>query len=281
MMNIAKTVGRRGAIVASTLIVGTDLTAKPYELTALSVGGAALTTAIPAAIGLLGIRMKLPENFNVKDRERLAETSAHISNVNGEMDRHKIPLTHYSAGLILLQEALKHTPGDNPDNVLERSIAGSFYKAYSESIPSADSLAKMSPEELAQLRKERTFDAVGAGMHTTYSAIKQFKYNLLNPELNKYNQHDAHEANDTKRDAHYEEMKDILAPVPSPNFTDLLRNSVSNANTLEETVETVKANCNAYKARFLKEMTKIREKDLNPPTTNTPDPDTTTKKFHP
>ena len=190
--------------------------------------------------------------------------------MNLVLDKGDIPLHCCSAEVILRQEAIKPPPGCPLDNALEGGIAGSFYKAYIESIPSADSLEKMSPEELATLRKNRSFDAVGVAAHTLFSAGKQFTYNLLNPELNKYYQHVAHEKNHTERKFHHENNQDVLAHVPRYSISDLLKGSFANASSLDETVKTIIENFNALKTNLVTLITEEKKKDLNAGTTNPP-----------
>jgi hypothetical protein len=278
-LKLAQTFVRRGAAVASTLIVGTELIAEPYELTALSVGSAVLTVSVPAALGMLSIRMDLPAQFNVKERERLAQTSPQVSNVNVVMDKKKAPLHSSTTNILLEQDAMKPTYGSAEDRAYEAYVVGSFYNAYIHSKPTAASLEEKSSEELAKIRQDRSLDAVGVAAHTLFSAGKHFKYSLLNPELNKYKQSARSKREQDTMEAHMEEMQTRFVHTrPGPTVTTLLTRSVAEISGAEA-LGTVKAKFNQFKQSYLEQKTEGSAADLKAGTTNTPEPDTTPNKF--
>lgn len=228
-MKAVQAFGRKGVSVVGAFIVGTEIIAQPYELTALSLGAAALTVAKPAALGLLDIQMQNPDIFNVKMREQLRDTSPHVSNVNIAMDAKGSPIHEPTIGILLAQHCANPTFGSPLDRSYEKYIVGSFHDAYKNNSFPAGSLAEYSPEELAKIRQDRSFDAVGVAAHTVFSAVKHFAYNLRNPELNKFNQYERSERDLAEVDDHQEQIKhQFNERIPTHDLASLFKYTAEN-----------------------------------------------------
>ena len=166
-----------------------EFSAAEHTPTASSLIVPILGIMLHASSGLAKIEIKPSDGFSHPNRARLRDTPTHVSNVNIFCDEQGIPLDTILADLFLLHDQVKPEIGSALDMAFEREIISLFKKEFDEGMQSKDIL-KSIEEKLDDFgyasaqRKLNSFNAVGVGAHSFFSANKAFIYRLKTAALN-------------------------------------------------------------------------------------------------